>query len=134
MLNFAKLGDAKYLFGPNPLALSRSDHVFFWVTAIFFFISIVFKIIEARMAAGSPQKHLFGRFFHAFLTTSILVAIWAGARYENIPWLGTHIVALGLYAIFLVWLGFILKYFFFEFRKQRRTWLDELVKQKYLAR
>src|SRR3989344_2776741 len=132
MFDFTKLWDKAYLFGPNPLDLSRSDIIFFWCAIGFIVMSIVSKFLAFRHRAASPHHFLFNRFFHLFLTMGILVAIWAGARRENIPWIGTHFLALVLFLIWVIWLGFILKYFLGRFRHDRNIWKDEQIKRKYL--
>ena len=133
-MNISKLWDVKYLFGPNPLDLSRSDILFFWSAAGMVVAALIFKIFSVRSEAGSPARFLFNKFYHLFLTAGLLVFLWVGARFENIPWLGTHVVVLGLGLIFLVWLVFILFYLLGKYPKQIRAWRDEKTKQKYLSR
>lgn len=133
-MDFTKLWDKKYLLGPNPLELSRSDLLFFWVSLIFLAAALVLKLLVVKKEKGNPCYYLFGRLFHLFLTIGLLVLLWVGARFENIVWLSTHIVVISLFLIGLVWLGFIGKYFIKDFSKQKRFWEEEKLKQKYLAK
>ncbi len=134
MPDFTKLWDGKYLFGPNPAAVSRSDVIFLWAGALMVALAILAKILALRAERESPSRFLWNRFFHNFLTMGILVLLWAGARYENIPWLAAHIVVLGLLLIALIWLGFIGRYLFAKHRLQSKTWEAEKLKRKYLPR
>jgi hypothetical protein len=131
---FSKLWDVKYLFGPNPLDLSRSDIWFFWSAAIMVVLGLLLKIFAVRSETNSPTRLLFNRFYHLFLTVGFLVFLWVGLRFENIPWLGTHVVVLALDLLFIVWLVFILIYFLGKYQKHIRAWRDEKTKQKYLSR
>lgn len=133
-MDFTKLWNVRYLFGPNPLDLSRSDIIFFWSAAGFLLLAIVAKIAVLRQEPDSPQEFLFGRLFHLFLTTGALALLWMGLRFENIPWLSTHILVLAAYLMFLVWLGFIATYLFLKFPAQQRQWMEEKTKRKYLPR
>lgn len=134
MPDFTKLWNRIYLLGPNPLNLSRSDYIFFWVAVSFVVLGIVAKVWAMRAEATSPHRYLFARLFHSLVTMGIFILLWAGARFENIPYLSLHIVVLFLFLIFLIWLGFIAKYFFGGFLRQRKIWADEMLKRKYLPR
>lgn len=132
MLDFTKLWNKIYLFGPNPPDLSRSDLIFFWVSLVFIVAAIISKIMVFRTAPGSPKRMLRSRVFHLFLTIGILVLLWVGARFENIPWLSVHIVVLSLFLIGLVWLVYIGRYYIREFKTKERQWREDQIKQKYL--
>lgn len=131
-MDFTKLWDKTYLLGPNPLDLSRSDLIFFWVTLAFIVAGIISKIMAVRAETGSPSKFLFRRLFHLFATMGILILLWIGFRFENIPWLSTHVVVLFLFLIWFIWTGFIAKYFVTKFRGEERIWKEEAIKRKYL--
>ena len=133
-MDFTKLWNKTYLLGPNPLELQRSDQSFFIVSLAFILIGLLTKIVSYQSDVGSPKKLLLSRFFHVFLTSGTLILLWFGSRFENIPMLSTHIVVLLLFVIWIVWLIFIAKYFFKEYRVKQRLWEEEKVKRKYLAR
>lgn len=132
MIDFTKLWDIDYLFGPNPVDLQRSDHVFFWIMIALIAMSAIAKLFAWRQDKGSPAHFLYSRFFHLFLTVGILMLIWFGARRENIPWIGTHFVVLMILLIWLVWLVFIGKYYLQKFRIQQDNWKSEERRHKYL--
>lgn len=133
MLDFTKLWDKTYLFGPNPIELSRSDWGFFWLAVGFVLFSLIAKVLAIKSESESPDKLLRNRFFHLFLTVGILLLLWSGMRFENIPWLSTRLLALLLLFLWLLWLAFIARYLFSSFRVQKKAWEAELLKRKYLT-
>lgn len=134
MLDFTKLWNKIYLFGPNPVVLSRSDQIFFWLAAGFVVVGMAAKIVEWYLENGRPKKILLNRLFHLFFTSGLLLLIWYGARLQLIPWISAHFTALLVLAIFLVWLGFITRYYLRDYRDLEQRWKDEQIKNKYLSR
>ncbi|MBI4050539.1 MAG: hypothetical protein HY396_00995 [Candidatus Doudnabacteria bacterium] len=132
MLDFTKLWNKTYLFGPNPIELVRSDFIFFWTSLALVAAGIILKIFAIKNSLDSPKRYLFNRLFHLCFTMGLLILLWFGFRFENIPWLSTHFVVLSLLLIWLVWLVFIGKYFFSQYRAQQKIWQDEAIKRKYL--
>ena len=122
MLDFTKLWDTKYLFGAGPAVMSRSDLVFFWGAVVLIVVAVVLKFIVLRNPQKSPKRYLLNRYFHASLTMGILISLWSGARFQNIPWIQTHILVLVLWLSFLVWLVFIMKYYWQNFRDHHSEW------------
>ncbi|MDP3741083.1 MAG: hypothetical protein Q8R08_02030 [bacterium] len=134
MIDFTKIWDPKYLFGPNPTSLSRSDHIFFWIAIVFIVAAVGAKIFSAKDNSQSPKKYLFRRLFALFLTSGLLTMLWVGSRYENIPWLSTHFVVLIILLSWFIWLAFIGKYVVKNFFSQQKLWEEEELKRKYLTR
>ena len=132
MFDFTKLWQSRYLFGPNPLALSRSDYIFFGLAAAFTLIGIVSKVLVFNKDHADPRRLLWNKLWHAFFTIGVFMLLWYGARYENIPWIGTHFVALCLLLIGLVWLGFIAWYRIKTYPGAVHRYQEENVRQKYL--
>lgn len=132
MLDFTKLWDARYLFGPNPADLTRSDAIFLWSGGALVLLAILAKILSLRQEKQSPQRFLWNRFWRHFLTIGLLVLLWSGARYENIPWIEARIVVLTLGIIAAIWLGFILKHLFTAYPVHKKNWHGEKLKRKYL--
>ena len=133
-MDFTKLWDKRYLFGPNPFDLSRSDQIFFGFAILLVLLAIVAKIFVLRAPASHPKKILFGRLFHLFLTMGILLGVWYGARIERIPWIYSHFTALLLLVIAAIWFGFIIRYYWLVFRNAQTAWQDQELKNKYLKR
>lgn len=134
MLDFTKLWDKRYLFGPNPLGFSRSDYIFWAAAVALILASVILKVLATRLDQTSPQKRLLSRYFHLTATAGILTLVWSGFRFENIPWLSTHFLVLAMFVIWLAWLGFILKYSLWQYRRDRTAWQEENLKRKYLPR
>lgn len=134
MPDFTKFWDRIYLFGPNPINMSRSDVVFFWVSIAFIVAAVVFKVFVLQQNRSNPKRYLLNRFFHLFLTIGILVLLWAGLRFENIPWLGTHIVVLAIFLIGLIWGLFIIWFMMRKYQAAKKTWHDEEERNRYLPK
>lgn len=134
MFDFTKLWDKRYLLGPNPLELARSDHIFLGLAIALVALGVGAKIMVWRADAGSPKKYLLGRLFHLFFTIGIGLGIWYGARIERIPWIYTHFTALFLLLIGAAWFVFIARYYVRVYRLAQRAWEDEKLKNKYLKK
>ncbi len=132
MLDFTKLWDKTYLLGPNPIELSRSDWLFFWASAVFVIAGIAAKLLASRQEHGSPRRFLFNRLFHACLTAGLLILLWTGTRFENVPWLSTHVTVLVLFLGWALWLGFIVWYLLRKFGREQKLWQEQALKRKYL--
>lgn len=133
MPDFTKLWDYEYIFGPNPIDMTRSDWVFLYAATAGVVIAIIIKIFVWRTEQGNPRRFFLNRLFHLFFTIGLLALLWAGFRYENIPWLSTHFVVLAIILIGLIWAAYIAKFAIIEFPGQRRVWEDQKIKMKYLA-
>lgn len=112
----------------------ENEIVFFWVAVGLSVLGLLMQLLQRRIAAGSPRRFLLGRFIHLFLTTGVLLLLWAGAAREDIPWLQSSLVAWLLLLGFLVWLGFILRYQLKSYKAQLRAWQEQELKSKYLKR
>jgi len=134
MLDFTKLWDKIYLFGPGFGIMSRSDRIIFWIGAVFVVLGVAAKIGAWYMEPGRPRKILLSRLFHLFLTAGLSLLVWYGARDQLIPWISTHFTALLVLAIHFVWAVFIGRYAWRDHRRQDRAWIEDKIKQKYLAR
>ncbi len=134
MLDFTKLWDKRYLFGPNPFDLTRSDYIFLGIAIACVALAFIAKIIHWRAEKESPRKILFSRLFHLFLTTGLLLGLWYGARVQRIPWIYTHFTALLILVISLAWFGFIARFYWKRYRALAQSWKEEKIKFKYLAR
>ncbi len=134
MLDVTKLWDKTYLFSPSFTSFTRSEHIFFWTAVVFLVLGVAAKIVVWYTEAGRPKKVLFGRFFHLFLTSGLLLMLWYGARVEQVPWISAHISALLVFVVFFVWLVFIVSFFWRKYRKLEESWSEQKIKQKYLAR
>lgn len=134
MLDFTKFWDKRYLFGPNPFDLTRSDQIFFGIAIASVVLCAAAKIFVWRAERNSPKKNLFSRLFHLFLTMGIFLGVWYAARFERIPWIYTHFTALLILALGAVWFAFIARYYWKSYRNLQRDFNEEEIKRKYLSR
>lgn len=95
--------------------------------------SIIIKGLAAKQPGGSPKKFLLNRCYHLFLTIGLLVLLWFGMRFENIPWLSAHVAVLGLFVIAGVWFVSISRFYFQNYKAAQKSWADEQLKRRYLA-
>lgn len=134
MLDFTKLWNTIYLFGLPAGGLSRSDYIFFGISVFFILLSAACKFWAVKAGKVSPGNFLYSRYYHLFLTMGLLLLLWAGARFESIPWLSTHFLGLILLVISAIWFIFILKYHIREHGSREKVWQEEEVRKKYLSR
>ena len=132
MPDFTKIWDKVYLIGPNPTDLARSDTVFLWLSLVFIVAAIALGLLAYWEELGNPKKVLLARLWHLLLTTGLLGLVWAGARYENVRLVSTHLAIFIVFLIGFIWFATIAKYFFTRFRKERQIWQEQALKQKYL--
>ena len=133
MLNFHKLLTKDYLLNINRVLLTRSDKLFFVIGAAMVILAIVFKI--ASLYAPNPvDKILRNKFFRLFLTIGISEVIWFGARFENIPFFGSHAVALAILLIGAAWLIQLAASIIKNYKADKVTWEKEQMKLKYLPK
>jgi uncharacterized membrane protein (DUF485 family) len=78
------------------------------------------------------KRRLISKFFYLSLNIGITGLIWYGIRYENTPIFSMHFWAGLILLIGLIWLGFVLKYLFFDFSKEKREYDHEQVKSRYI--
>lgn len=128
---FNNLATKEFWFSYH-LALSRADK---WLLIIFIIMALL--AFSFWMASWLSKKHpvtrrLLRRFFNGLLAFAVLGGIWGELRNLYIPIFGTRAAAGIILLIFLVWLFFPLKYLFFKFSGERKSWEQEQVKLKYL--
>ena len=132
MIDLTKLWDQTYLFSALLPSLSRSDIIFFWLSVVFIAFGLIAQFFALRSPIGSPRKVLCSRLFNMFFWIGLLVLLWFGGRFENIPLISRHIVVLGFLMIGLVWFGFIFRFYFLRYRSAQKRWDQEQIKLKYI--
>ena len=132
MIDLTKFWDQAYLFAALPPSLSRSDIIFFWMSVVFIALGLVAQFFALRSPIGSPRKVLCSRLFNMFFWIGLLVLLWFGARFENIPLISRHIVVLGFLIIGLAWFGLIFRFYFRSYRSVQKRWVQEQIKLKYI--
>ncbi len=133
MFNFQKLLTKDYLFKVNTVILLRSDKLFFVIGGVLVVLAIIFKI--ASLYAPNPvDKVLRNKFYRLFLTTGILEVIWFGFRFENVPFFGTHFVALLILLIGAAWFVKLVVSTIMHYKGDKVSWEKDQVKLKYLPK
>ncbi len=121
----------QYLFQVDRIALHLSDWVFFGIGVVLVALAIIAKL-AALYIKHPVTKRLVNRKFKVLLSTGLVEALWFAFRYENATVIGTHIVALLILIVGLLYLIPILKYYFRRYRSEREQWDKEQLKLKYL--
>jgi hypothetical protein len=121
----------RFLFDVNPVMIENIDKMFGVAGAVMVILAAIFKM--AAVFAPTPvDKRVRNRFFSMFLTIGLLELIWYGLRYQNVTVLGSHFTAMLIFAIGLVWLGFIIKDIWNNYKSEKQNWEKEQVRQRYL--
>ncbi|HEV8601236.1 MAG TPA: hypothetical protein VGQ87_01405 [Patescibacteria group bacterium] len=77
-------------------------------------------------------KTLLNRLAAWTFSTGISGLVWFAFRYENTPIFGKRFWAGLAFLVGIIWLGFILKYFFFRYFKDKKEYDDFQLKSKYM--
>ncbi len=131
MFDFRKLISIPYLFKVDTILLHRSDKLFFGIGIVLIVVGIVCRL-TSFYAPHKFSRRFWQRLSNLSLTIGILEVLWFGFRYENIPAISTHFVALLLLLIGVVWLFFIIRYRLRVYPVELGQWEKEKTKQKYL--
>jgi hypothetical protein len=119
-----------YLFGPNIGIFSRSDKGYFLVGLLMIVVAVGLSIYK-RVIKDKLKKHLVKVWRRMFVTIGILGMLWAVLRYELVPFFSMHIVIWVIYLIGLIWILFILKYWFIDYKKERMDAMRDQQMKKY---
>lgn len=123
--------DYDFWFTQPSSTLSSVDQVFGLVFAVLLLVGVVLWIIK-RFVRHAVIKKLLGKLVLKDLVVGLSGVVWYGLRYENTPIFGRRIWA-GLNVLILaVWLVMFLKYALFKFRKEKREFDDNELKNRYL--
>jgi len=132
-MNISSYLTPQFLFQINRLALEKIDKGFFVLGAVFIIFAIVLKM--ASLYAPTPVDAKYRQnFFVFFLSIGILLVIWFAARFENVMFFGSHFVAFLIVLVGLIWFVFILTSFIKHYGEEKREWMKEQVKLKYLPK
>lgn len=73
---------------------------------ILFGVLFLVMIMAAVAIAAMPKedKRLAQRFYYPSLILGIVGLLALGANFESLPWLGTRVVILATFAIYIVWM------------------------------
>ncbi len=120
-----------FWFAQPEFFLTKSDKVLtFWFVGLLVLGLILW--IATYFTSNPVKMKVLSRFFHLFLTIGLLGLAWAGIRFENTPIFSLRSWAGLIFLIGLVWLGFIVKYLIFNFRKELKGFEQEQIKMRYM--
>ena len=133
MFKFKKLISLDYLLHVNSVMLTRSDKLFFVIGAVFVIVAIVLKV--AALSAPNPVDAIVrNKFYKMFLSIGLAEVVWFGARYENVKFFGSHLIALLILLVGLAWFVKLLISLLRNYRGDKTVWEKEQVKLKYLPK
>jgi hypothetical protein len=131
MIDIHKLLSADYLINIDLAALHRSDKAFLVVGGALTIAGIIFRLTS--MSSHHPYaRRIWRRLSLWALTIGLLEVLWFALRYERAVYLGSHLVALLILLVGLVWLVPLLKYWLGQYRHDVSQWQKDQVKQKYI--
>jgi len=123
--------DLNFWFSIPSLRLQTGDLILGYIFAGITILSIMTWI--SRMFVQHEIKRKFLRkVFSLLFSIGLLGLFWFVLRFESTPifstryWVGLVILA------GLIWLGFVVKYFVFNFQRERREHDEDKLKKKYL--
>lgn len=98
---------------------------------VLFLLGIVFLIVK-RFVNNPVTRKLLTKLVAKDLTMGLVGLFWAGMRYENTPIFAKRFWVGLILAVFVLWFGYILKYMFFGFRREKKEYADLQMRNKYM--
>jgi len=126
-----KLFSTQYLFGAPSTSLTHTDFYIYYVGAVSIGLGIILFFLY-RLQRNPVRRGLFLRWTRLSFWIGVLLALWFWSRYELVNFFSTHIVAVAVVLIAIVWLGYILKYQFGKYRMKLGEFEREQIKKKYM--
>ena len=131
-IDFSHILSLGYLFNLNPGPILP---VFFKLLAPFFILQIIFGFISSRIAKFNkfpPIKLFFNKLYHFLLTMGLIGLALLLFRQQGIVFLAVPFLLLLWLMGFIVWFGFVLKYYFTDRPKKTKKIEREKENKKYL--
>jgi Ca2+/Na+ antiporter len=132
-MNLRKFFTYDYLFKIDTITFPRSDKLYLLLGGVLIGLAIILRVAAAVSASPVDRKYLI-RLFKMLLAIGIFEALWFGARYQNVMFFGTHIVAWFIFLVGLVWFVFIAVSFYKNYSREKEIWEKQQVKLKYLQK
>ncbi|MEK9181176.1 MAG: hypothetical protein AAB871_03005 [Patescibacteria group bacterium] len=126
-----KILSKEFLF-TSRLAISRADRMLVGIFIGALVLAVAFRLLAFFQKNQPVNARLYRRLFAGLLAFAITGGLWATLRFLYIPIFGVRMSAAVIFAVFLIWLFFVLKYLFFKFPIERENWALQQVKNKYL--
>ncbi len=113
--------------------IEPADRMFLIIGILVFTLAMVFKL-SSILAPTPIDKHYRNRFSKLFLTIGLAEIIWYGARVQDIKIFGTHLAAILVLLIGLIWLIMVVIAMVKNYRHEKVGWEKEQVRLKYLPK
>ncbi len=120
------------MFYINPIRFELADTVFFAAVAVAL-VAAVGLYAAARFQRVPAWKRFLTRLSVATAVFGIAGAVWAGCRYELVPWFGTHFAFLLLAVCAGIWKVKIIWSFCRSCKAELAAWNKAALKDKYLS-
>ena len=130
-INLSKLFRADYIFEASPVATGLYLY-FLIVFGIFIVLSLIFFILLRRK--NKIYHKLYKRASIFFLVIGLIGLLLIFFRFEQIPYLSSRLMFLGLAIVFLLWGGWIGFYIIFTLPKEKKELFKKQKFIKYLPR
>ncbi|HYE22484.1 MAG TPA: hypothetical protein VD998_02745 [Verrucomicrobiae bacterium] len=125
--------DYHFWFSQPSSILSDFDYAAGYLMAGFILAGVILWLFSF-VIKHVVVKQALSRFRSWLLVAGISGLIWFAFRYENTPIFAKRAWLVGIAAIFLIWLGYILKYMFFKFAAEKSEYDNNLLKSKYMPK
>lgn len=127
------LTDKYFWFSQPSLILNTYDKVFFLVFCGLFVLSLVLWGVKA-MTANPVTKKMLGHWRSFAITIGAVGMLWFVFRYENTPVFAKRTWAAVIMLAGLVWIGFLFKYMFTNYRREKSEYSANQLKSKYMPK
>lgn len=134
-MDLSNLFSFKLWFNTNPgPLLSSSVNIVLGVFVLLLVLAIVAKIFSNGKNISKAKALFWNKLSHLFFWTDLVLLILLFFSREGVPILGMRLWYLVLFAVVLVWLGFIIRYAKVELPKQEELKKEREKFNKYLPK
>ena len=123
--------DYYFWFSSPSYTLIPADKLFFWIFFVVTAVGLTAWVANWFIRDGLLQR-VFSKITNFACTIGFSGLFWFFLRYENTPIFANRYWAALVFVAGLIWLGFVLKYVTFDFKKERANFTREQLKNKYL--
>lgn len=122
----------EFLFYINPVRFETADKIFFAVVVLAL-AAFVGLYIAGRYHKVPAWKRFLKQLSLLSLWFGLVGLVWAGCRYELVPWFGTHFAFLVVVLVGGVWKSVVVWRFVRSYKSELADWHKTQTKEKYLA-
>ncbi len=135
MFDILPLLKISYWFDINPPLMNElMGQIIFWFFAIFLIVGAVIRVVGSKRKDDKFVIAIFNKFGTLFLTSGFLGLLLYFFSYEQIYLFGARFWFLILGIIFLVWLGYIIRYIKKTVPKEKAEIAEREKFEKYMPK